>query len=109
MDDRFSQFFLNYSESPKWLLCSVGALIVLVWLGFTQMTNAGEAVFWLTKLAISFSVFGVMGAWLAAQEHATNGLQKRWRVAMFLLWPMAYFYLGREFVHNRSSGRHVDT
>lgn len=57
-----------------------------------HQASSNSAVFEAT--AITYSVIGIILAWLAAQARALKSNQKKWHIAIFLIWPLAFMYLG---------------
>ena len=92
MDDSFSLFFLAFSKSPRWLTLGVLALFGMGVL-FSIPIEKNSIV---EKLLIALSLTGILFTWIAAQANAYSKKKRSWLVAIFVVWPLAYWYLLRE-------------
>ncbi|WP_162925718.1 hypothetical protein [Isoalcanivorax indicus] len=89
MDDRFSAFFLRASRSPVWLALGILALVAILCFLFVPLENGS----FFEKALMGFGVTGILFTWLAAQASAYQRKRTQWLVAVFLLWPLSYWYL----------------
>ena len=93
MDDGFSLFLLNFSESKCWFLFGISALLIF---GFasqnaTFMTFLNEH--WFGGILEALCIIGALSTWFAAQAHSYKNKRFKLVVAIFLLWPISYLFL----------------
>ncbi|PCO04486.1 hypothetical protein AWR36_013635 [Microbulbifer flavimaris] len=92
MEDKLSSFFLGASSSSVWLSFGVLALAALISLSLASIEKGSV----LEMLLIGVGVTGVLFTWLSAQAHAHQRSSKFLVIAIFLVWPLSYWYLFRE-------------
>ena len=100
--DPFGRVFLK-AGSRLWvrLFGAVGLLAFLVFISFPDSHESMNRLVFSSLIVIAVS--GVMSTWFLAIADAANRGRKRWQIAVFCFWPLAYWYVYRELEASKST------
>ena len=107
MDDRFSLLLLRYSQSKAWYLFGFSALIIAAIAGIPAIDKSSFKHVLIETVAITYILSGFLLTWLAAQAHACKQQKKKWVIAIFIVWPLAYLYLMRHLFFNSNVNKNT--